>query len=132
MRKLLSILASTLIIFFIACAISSEAISPENPSTKSYSIAKEAPDWMVKFYEEDSTGRYGLLDWFGWQMEGIQYHMIKTDVTMEDGILDGKCDTIIFLHEHAPATCRTLGTAPCEKWDELKENILKEINDGSV
>jgi hypothetical protein len=126
-KKLLIILASALIIF---------SCFNEFPKDHSYSIATHAPDWMQKDFTVDETGNFGLIDWFGWQDSGIQYHMMSMDYKDEDGKLDGICDTIVIMMEsghtderYGPGTPLLvgIGTVPCEKWDEMTKRIIDDL-----
>jgi hypothetical protein len=127
LKKLLIILASALIIF---------SCFNEFPKDHSYSIATHAPDWMQKDFTVDETGNFGLIDWFGWQDSGIQYHMMSMDYKDEGGELDGICDTIVIMMEYGDYDNRHGSPAPllmgvttveCEKWDEMTKRIIDDL-----
>ena len=126
-KKLITILASVLII--LSC-------SSEFPKEKSYCTATHAPEWIQKDFTLDETGNFGLLDWFGWQDEGVQYHMLSMDYKDETKLLDGECDLIVIMMEgsqvddrHGPDTPLLLGigTIDCENWDETIKLIIDDL-----
>jgi len=126
LKKVLTILCSFLIIFAVSA---SAEISPENPSLKSYSACEKAPEWMQKQFREDPSGNFGLLDWFGFVEEGRQYHLIQVDNKASDGILDGICDDIVIMQETSPEKVIVLGTAPCETWKQMVDDIQQILED---
>ena len=126
-KKILATIAFVMVLF--ACATSPNI--PTEPGV-GYSHWKGAPGWASK---DCIYGGFGLVDGFSFENEYGKFHALAIDVP-DDG-LDGECDVIVLLQErgygerpqgYSGPLVVGLGTAPCDKFDELRKELGGQLD----
>ena len=124
-------IAIVLAVLIFGCSATSRNVIPAEPGV-GYCWWVDAPDWMAKDF---INGVFGLMDGFKVILpDGTVGYGLKID-SPDDGI-DGECDHVALILEtdeiserkegYSGPLVSVAGSAPCEQFEDIKNEILKD------